>query len=321
MKKKLPIGIQSFSDLRENGYLYVDKTESIFEMINSGKNYFLSRPRRFGKSLLVSTLDALFRGEAHLFKGLFIYDRWEWTQQYPVIKIDWTQINHSTPDKMESSLCRYLNTIASSYQITLQEGTAIDCFRELIELLHGKIGKKTVILIDEYDKPITSHLSDSQLYAIRIALHDLYQVMKGADEHIRFIFLTGVSKFSGLSIFSALNNPNDITLNRKYVSICGYTQDELENYFTEYVDEAVLLTGMSRSDLLDKIRIWYNGYSWDGKTSIYNPFSLLLFFENGKFDDYWFCTGTPAFLINLLKTHNQISPVLKPVIVDTPETK
>ncbi|MDR2026508.1 MAG: AAA family ATPase, partial [Prevotellaceae bacterium] len=207
MKKNLPIGIQSFSDLRNNNYLYVDKTEHIYKMVTGGKIYFLSRPRRFGKSLLVSTLDALFSGQKDLFEGLYIYDKWDWSKQYPVIRIDWTVITHSTLEEMKSSLLGYLKGIARSYQVTLTLQSAPDCFRELIYALHEKTGKQAVILIDEYDKPVTSHLFDSHLDNIRRAIHDFYQVMKGADDHIKFIFLTGVSKFSGLSVFSALNNP------------------------------------------------------------------------------------------------------------------
>ncbi|MDR0415294.1 MAG: AAA family ATPase, partial [Prevotellaceae bacterium] len=197
--KNLPIGIQSFEKLRESDFLYVDKTREIYEIVTSGSVYFLSRPRRFGKSLLVSTLEAIFKGKQELFEGLYIHDRWDWSQQHPVIRVDWTLIDHSTPDTMKSSLCRYLNEIAKDYQVTLPSQSAPDCFRELIRALHIQTGKKVVVLIDEYDKPVTSHLFDTMLDAIRTSVHDFYQVLKGSDEHLRFIFLTGVSKFSGLS--------------------------------------------------------------------------------------------------------------------------
>jgi hypothetical protein len=175
-----------------------------------------------------------------------------------------------------------------------------------------------VVLVDEYDKPITDHLSEPEtMKSIQKVLHDFYQVLKGADEHIRFIFLTGVSKFSGLSIFSALNNPRDISLSDDYAALCGYTQQELENNFTEYIDDVAKNFSMSREELLDEIRKRYNGYSWDGKTSVYNPFSTLLFFTERQFDNYWFRTGTPTFLINLLRSRNQIEPVLHPIIAGT----
>ncbi|MDR1129607.1 MAG: AAA family ATPase, partial [Prevotellaceae bacterium] len=204
--KNLPIGIQSFEKLRNKDYLYVDKTRIIHKIILSGDIYFLSRPRRFGKSLLISTMDALFKGQKELFEGLYIYDKWDWTQQYPVIRIDWTQIDHSTPEKVGKNLVGFLKEIAQSSQITLVSESAPDCFRELIKSLYDRSGKKVVILIDEYDKPITSHLFDDKLNDVKTAVHDFYQVMKGADEYLRFVFMTGVSKFSGLSVFSALNN-------------------------------------------------------------------------------------------------------------------
>ncbi|MDR0609566.1 MAG: AAA family ATPase, partial [Planctomycetaceae bacterium] len=218
--KQLAIDTQSFEKLRSRNCLYVDKTESIYKMITGGRIYFLSRPRRFGKSLLVSTLETLFQGKKELFDGLYIYDKWEW-EQYPVIKIDWTEINHSTPEEMKKSLVLRLKKIALKYQITLGSQSAIDCFVELIESLHDQTGKNVVILIDEYDKPVTAHLTDEHLETIKIAVHDFYQVMKGADDYLQFVFLTGVSKFSGLSIFSALNNPQDITLRDEYAAICG----------------------------------------------------------------------------------------------------
>jgi hypothetical protein len=294
----------------------VDKTEIIHRILANGRIYFLSRPRRFGKSLLISTLEAIFKGRKELFEGLYIYDKRDWSQQYPVIKIDWTMINHSTPEMMEKSLLSYLEEIAQDYQVTLTANSASDYFRQLIRSLHNKTGKRVVVLIDEYDKPITAHLSDSYLDAIRTAVHDFYQVMKGADEGLQFIFLTGVSKFSGLSVFSALNNLNDITLQQQYAAICGYTQEELECNFTEYIDSAAGYLKMTGACLLDKIRYWYNGYTWDGETAIYNPFLTLMFFSVREFGNYWFRTGTPTFLINMIQRRNRVSTVLEPFVVD-----
>ncbi|MDR0688253.1 MAG: ATP-binding protein [Prevotellaceae bacterium] len=313
--KNLPIGIQSFEKLRESGFLYVDKTKEIYEMIGNGGAYFLSRPRRFGKSLLVSTMEAVFRGKKELFEGLYIYDRWRWSQQYPVVRIDWTLINHSTLAEMKISLCRYLRSVAKRYGVTLGGETAPDCFDELLTQLHEQAGEKVVVLVDEYDKPVTSHLFDDQLDDIRRAVHDFYQVMKGADEHLRFIFLTGVSKFSGLSVFSALNNLNDISLHERFASICGYTQEELEANFSEHIGSAAEHLKMTKERLLERIRYWYDGYTWDGKTSMYNPFSTLMFFYSRRFTSYWFDTGTPTFLIDIIQRRNRTDAILEPLVV------
>ncbi|MDR1223370.1 MAG: ATP-binding protein [Tannerella sp.] len=314
--KQLGLDTQSFEKLRSRQCLYVDKTEVIHRMITGGRIYFLSRPRRFGKSLLVSTLEALFMGKKDLFEGLYIYDKWDWSQQYPVIKIDWTGINHSTPEKMEESLVLYLKKLAENYQIVLEAKSVVDYFRDLIEALHKKTGRDVVILIDEYDKPITAHLGDSCLETIKTNVHDFYQVMKSSDEYLQFVLLTGVSKFSGLSIFSALNNPQDITLDREYAAICGYTQEELESNFTEYIDRAAEYLEMTGESLLEQIRYWYNGYTWDGKTAIYNPFSTMNFLKKQEFDNYWFSTGTPAFLMNIIQSRNCADIALNPVVVD-----
>ena len=313
--KNLPIGTQSFERLREDNLLYVDKTQDIHRLIVNNRMVFLSRPRRFGKSLTVSTLDAVFSGRKELFEGLWIYDKWDWTQQFPVIRIDWTRISHAEPEEMKTSLIGFVQDIAQKYNITLTKETASDCFEQLIRLLHEKTDRKVVILIDEYDKPITSHLFDQRLDPIKTTVHDFYQVMKGADEHIRFVFLTGVSKFSGLSIFSALNNLNDISTNKHYATICGYTQAELESNFSEYIDEAAQEFGWTREKIIALIRRWYDGYSWDAQTRVYNPFSTLIFFEHRHFGNHWFKTGTPTFLIEILQRRQRENIVLENVRV------
>jgi hypothetical protein len=314
--KRLPIGTQSFGVLRSNDFLYVDKTQDIYRLVTGNRIVFLSRPRRFGKSLLVSTMDELFRGNKTLFEGLYIYNNWDWTRQHPVIRIDWTRITHSTPEKMEVSLCSYLQTVAKQYGVSLTTESAPDRFEELIRLLREKTGENVVVLIDEYDKPVTAHLFDSLLDSIRTTVHDFYQVMKGTDDYLRFVFLTGVSKFSGLSVFSALNNPNDITLDRNYASLCGYTQQELEHYFPDYLENMAAVFEITRKELLENIRRWYDGYSWDGNTSVYNPFSTLLLLDKQDFIDYWFNTGTPTFLIDILRRREQTGVVLEPFTVD-----
>ncbi|GHV61108.1 ATPase AAA [Bacteroidia bacterium] len=312
--KNLPIGTQSFAKLRNDDSLYVDKTEFIHHLITSGKSFFLSRPRRFGKSLLVSTLEAIFKGEKNLFDGLYISTQWNWSQRYPVIRLDFGAINNKTAEDLLQDMEQVILGIAQNNGIPLMRRGA-GSFAELIEKLHQSTGQQVVILVDEYDKPITDNLLNINVAnGNRDVLHNFYQVMKATDEHLRFIFLTGVSKFSGVSVFSGLNNLNDITLNEKYTSLCGYTQSELESYFSEYIDDVAQHVEMSKEGLLAAIRTMYDGYSWDGKTSVYNPFSTLLFFENREFANYWFRTGTPTFLVHLLKKRNQITPLLEPVI-------
>ncbi|MDR0705913.1 MAG: ATP-binding protein [Planctomycetaceae bacterium] len=312
--KKLPVGIQTFEEIRTENYLYVDKTEHLYRIATAGKVYFLSRPRRFGKSLTLSTLDALFSGRKELFEGLYIYDQWGWNKKYPVIRIDWTLISHRTPEEIERNLFVRLKIMARNNNLTLLSERAGDCLGELIEELHRKTGEKVVMLIDEYDVPILDVMGkpSEEMKAMRESLHDIYKVMKGSDEHIKFIFLTGVSKFSGLSIFSALNNIEDITLSKEYASICGITQEELESNFSEHLLVAAKELSMTYEELLDDIRQWYNGYSWDGKTSVYNPFSTLRFCKSKEFQNYWFDTGTPTFLIELLKNRNNVESFLRP---------
>ncbi|MDR1097571.1 MAG: ATP-binding protein [Tannerella sp.] len=313
--KNLPIGIQSFEDLRSNGYLYVDKTEHIHRLATTGKIFFLSRPRRFGKSMLISTLDALFNGHKELFEGLYIEDKWDWSKSNPVIRIDWTAIKHNTPEEIERSLSVWLKIKARENEITLFSEYASDCFRELITELHRRSGEKVVILIDEYDAPILDVMDKSPeaLKAIQESLQGFYKILKATDEHLRFIFLTGVSKFAKLSIFSALNSPKDITMDERYATVCGYTQEELEHYFSEHMDAMLTRYGYTRENLLDSIRRWYNGYSWDGKTAVYNPYSTLSMFDTQTISNYWFASGTPAFLMKQIKKNNRIELVTEPV--------
>ncbi|GHT69677.1 ATPase AAA [Bacteroidia bacterium] len=315
--KKLPIGIQSFEDLRSSDYLYVDKTEDIYRLVTSGKIVFLSRPRRFGKSLLISTLGELYKGNQSLFEGLYIYDKWDWTQQYPVIRIDWTNIEHGSREEIERSMSTFLKRQANLYEITLVSEYASDCFAELIESLHRKTGQKVVVLIDEYDSPILDTMGKSEAAEVREFLQSFYKRLKATDDHLKFIFLTGVTKVAKVSIFSVLNSPDDITMDDRYASICGYTQEELERNFSEHIDNTAVRLEMTREDLLAKIRKMYDGYTWNGKTSVYNPYSTLSFFRKNKFSNYWFETGTPTFLINRLKKHGLAKTVLEPVIVDS----
>jgi hypothetical protein len=314
--RKLPIGIQSFSDLRSRDYLYVDKTQHIYNLINKGKIFFFSRPRRFGKSLLVSTLEALFKGEKELFEGLYIYDKADWNETYPVIKFDWSCIRHTSETEMEKGVSIFLKQIADEYGLVLEQEYSANRFDELLRRVHRKTGRQVVVLVDEYDIPILDALQEpsEEIDSLRKFLQSFYRVLKAADEHLRFVFLTGVSKFSKLSIFSGLNNPNDITLDPSYATICGYTQDELESYFTQYLKtfaRSETEKGNIR-DLLDQIRFWYNGFSWDGVTSLYNPYSTLLLMDKKIFRNYWFETGTPTFLVGLIKERNEVTLLMEP---------
>ncbi|MDR2643999.1 MAG: ATP-binding protein [Planctomycetaceae bacterium] len=313
--KKLPIGIQTFEEIRTENYLYVDKTEYIYRIATTGKVYFLSRPRRFGKSLTLSTLDALFKGRKELFEGLYIYDKWNWNKKYPIIRIDWTDISHETPQDIEEDLLDVLRLKANDEDISLSRKHAAGCLSELIKQLYRKTGEKVVILIDEYDAPILDAIGkpSEEIKVMQKTLHDIYKVLKGADEYTKFVFLTGVSKFAGLSIFSALNNVKDITLSEEYADLCGITQEELESNFSEHLKVAAKKLSLTRKELLDGIRQWYNGYSWNGTTSVYNPFGTLLFFSENDFKSYWFRTGTPTFLLELIKKRNDVESFLQPV--------
>jgi hypothetical protein len=296
--KALPIGIQEFKKLREGGFLYMDKTQSVFNLINSASYYFLSRPRRFGKSLLLNTIKEVFKGSKELFEGLWIYDKIQW-EEYPVIKISFSSIAVNEKG-LVTAICDELDSIAGKYGVSLKEKHPGAAFKELIIKLARE--KKVAILIDEYDKPIIDYIDDiPQADKNRKILKDFYSVIKDSDDYIMFFFVTGVSKFSQVSIFSDLNNLNDITLDENYATITGYTQNELENYFEEYIQKVAERYKGVFDDIMQEIKKWYNGYSWDGVNFVYNPFSILNFFYKRAFRDYWFSTGTPTFLIKMIK--------------------
>ena len=299
--KKLPIGIQSFSEIIKNDYLYVDKTRDILELLEGGKYLFLSRPRRFGKSLLISTLSEIFSGNQALFQGLYIYDQIEW-QQHPVIIIDFNHISYSNEEVFKSSLEYFLDKVANQYDIVLSAPFIREKFAELIEKLSKKTQQQVVILVDEYDKPIVNYVDDiEKATQNREILRDFFGVLKSSDAFLRFVFLTGVSKFSRVSIFSDLNNIRDITLSKKFGTICGYTQIELEKSFDKHIQSLGFELGIQKPKLLNQIKLWYNGYSWNGKDRVYNPFSILNLFVEQRFSNYWFASGTPRFLMQLIK--------------------
>ena len=296
--KKLPIGLQDFKRLRTENYLYVDKTELLYQLATDGVYYFLSRPRRFGKSLLVSTLAELFRGSQELFEELWIHDRWDWQQTYPVLDFRFNKSGYKVSG-LEAFLYEELADRAAAYGITLKKSSYPAQLEELIIAL-AQQHQRVVILIDEYDKPILDYLDDlPQARANREILKNFYSVLKPLDPYLRFVLLTGVSKFSRVSIFSELNNLKDLTLHSRYPTLLGYTQNELEQYFADRIDQLAPSFG-GREALLTQIKRWYNGYSWDAQNFVYNPFSVLNFFDQGDFQNFWFETGTPTFLVKLL---------------------
>jgi hypothetical protein len=282
----------------------VDKTKSIYDLISGGGEYFfLSRPRRFGKSLLISTLAEIFSGNKEFFKGLWIYDKIEWTQ-YPVVHIDFSKIDYETPEKLKESIKQFLDRVAKKYGLKLdKERSYKESFVDLIEKLSVK--GMVVVLIDEYDKPMIDYIEADKIEVaknIRDVLKNFYGVIKASDAFLRFVFITGVSKFSKVSVFSGLNNLIDITLMENFSTLLGYTETDLQHYFAPYIEQMAKKRGMSKNHLVKTIREWYNGYSWNGKNFVYNPFSILNLFNTNKLKNYWFATGTPTFLTQLIKS-------------------
>jgi hypothetical protein len=311
MKRRLPIGIQDFISIREEGFCYVDKTARIHQLISgSGRAFFISRPRRFGKSLLCSTLGAIFEGRRELFGEIAEYPalaidslEWEW-KKHPVIRLDLNAGVYSNGvEALHSVLYSELQKESEKQEISLEPADVISQFKYLIRNACNKAGEKVVVIIDEYDKPLLGSMDDSALHVrMRDELKGFYGVLKSSDEYLRFVFLTGVTKFSHVSIFSDLNHLVDLTLDQRYADICGITQEELELNFQPEIKDILESTGKSRETYLDELRRYYNGYRFSEKVlTIYNPFGLLNhFYQNGKFLPYWYETGTPTFLINLI---------------------
>ena len=310
MKKKLPIGIQSLRELREEGHYYADKSGYAVDLAQSGKYYFLSRPRRFGKSLFLDTLKELFEGNAALFKGLAAETRWDWSKKHPVIRISFGSGVHKAKANLVQRMKEILRTNRERLGIVrpaeLPASDVAGNLSALIAQAHLLTGQRVVVLIDEYDKPILDNITDSAIaLEMRETLKDLYSVLKDMDEHLRLVFITGVSKFSKVSLFSGLNNLEDITLSARYSALCGYTDEDVDTVF------APELPGLDR----EEIRRWYNGYNWLGQ-GVYNPFDMLLLFRNREFRPYWFETGTPTFLIKLLAGRCQFTPDLARTVAE-----
>jgi len=299
--KKLGIGISDFKELINGNYIYVDKTQYIYNLINSGKYYFLSRPRRFGKSLLISTIEYLFKGERELYKGLYIEDKWNWEENYPVVRIDFIKTQVRDEKELEKELKATIIETGKGYGYKYNKEYTINRnFELLLKRIYEERKKQVVILIDEYDKPILDNIENKKEgEKIREKLKGFYTILKGLDRYIRFFLITVVSKFAKVSLFSGLNQLKDISLDPKYGNICGYTQNELEFYFKDY------LQGLN----LDEIKEWYNGYYFLQDT-LYNPFDILLFLDSKEFNNYWYETGKTEFLFKLLKNKDYQLPYL-----------
>ena len=303
---KYPIGIQDFEDLQRNGYAYVDKTNFVYKLADEGKYYFLSRPRRFGKSLFLSTLEAYFQGKKELFEGLAIYDlETEW-KKYPIFHIDLNTANFREKDSLYTVLNDYLTTWESKYGTRESEATLALRFKGVIARAAEKEGCGVVILIDEYDKPILQTLRDPELQAEhRAQLKAFFSVLKTQDRYIKFAFLTGVTKFGKVSVFSDLNNLTDISMDHRYISICGMTEKELLTNFKEGIGELASANEDNETETIDKLRMRYSGYHFEENSEeIYNPFSVLNTLANSRYDDYWFKADTHTFLIDILKKHD-----------------
>ncbi len=318
--KQLPIGIQTFEKIIKGNYLYVDKTKQIYDIVSGGTTYFISRPRRFGKSLLCSTLEEVFRGNKELFKGLWIYDsNYSW-EPHPVIRVSMPKTKYDSPELFEKWLNEMVDDIAKESSIDVgQNRTLPSKFSTIIKALSKK--NKVVIIIDEYDKPILDNITNIEIAdKMRDVLSSFYSTFKDLDQYLKFIFLTGITQFSKTSIFSGLNNLKNITINEKYSDLLGYTQEELESFFKNYIVEASNKLGVSKDEVLKKLKDWYNGYCFvENSSKVYNPFSILLFFDEYKFKNYWFKSGTPTFLMELIKEKDYDSEDLEVVELNAAE--
>jgi hypothetical protein len=308
MSRNYPIGTQDFVDIIESGAIYVDKTPFIVPLIKNSfhKNYFLSRPRRFGKSLFLDTLEQVWSGNKALFKNLYIYDKIAW-DCHPIIRFSLDKIGFRTLG-LENALLEMVQDVASKHQIRLKKTYASGSFQELITNLHEKYQKKVIVLIDEYDKPIIHGIEkDNSTLAEtnRDILKAFYGILKDSEPHLRFTFITGVSKISKVSIFSDLNHLDDLTLDTDYATICGFTETEIRQYCATGLQDLAEKEGVNVEQIMDKIRFWYNGFSWNAQDFVYNPFSTMLLMQKKVFDFYWFDTGTPTFLVKLIHKSSQ----------------
>ena len=299
-RRQLPIGIQDFRTIREQDCYYVDKTSHIQRLVSRGRHYFMSRPRRFGKSLLVDTLQELFEGNEPLFRGLDIHDHWDWSVKHPVMRLSFGGA-YSEPREVEGDIIEQLESVERYHNLSpaRTSDTGSRRLRNILDRLHHAAGQQVVVLVDEYDKPILDVIDNPEMgTANRDYLRGFYSIIKDSAKHVRFVFVTGVSMFSRVSLFSGLNNLKNISLDPNYATICGYTDTDLDTVF------APELPGLDR----DEIRKWYNGYHWLGDEKLYNPFDLLLLFDSRNFEAHWFETGSPTFLFRMMMDR-EVSPM------------
>ncbi|MCR5813577.1 MAG: ATP-binding protein [Desulfovibrio sp.] len=310
--QELPVGVQDFPMIRKDNLLYVDKTDELLALIKQGRRYFLARPRRFGKSLTLSTLEAMFRGRSELFAGLAA-ESWvkaRRAEPYSVLKLDLSALAaYQSAAELNTSLVDYLQKQARFHGVTVaKQAQACAVLSDLLTALSAKYGE-LVLLVDEYDKPILDNVQNvQQAEAMRSQLRSFYSILKSHDAHLRFLFLTGISKFTKVGVFSALNNLVDISLMHKFSQIVGYTQSELENNFSEYIKTTANHLKLTASEVINLLKEYYDGFSFDGKTKIYNPFSILNYFISEETKNFWYDSGSPTFIVNWLKDHKIDSP-------------
>ena len=318
---KYPIGIQSFDRIREDGYVYVDKTALIYELVSKGTIYFLSRPRRFGKSLLVSTLENYFLGHRELFRGLAIDSLEKEWKEYPVFHIDFNGKNFTSPMELKETIETFVAKCEEKYGKDELANTYGDRLAYVFEKAHEKTGRRVVVLIDEYDKPLLDVMNTDTPSPVvagdiktledynREILKGFYSIFKLTDKHLQFVLLTGVTKFSQVSVFSGFNQPADISYDSRFDTLCGISEKELLSVFKDQIQELGKVNGMTEEETIEKLKQKYDGYHFsDGMIDVFNPFSLLNCFQKRKFMDYWFSTGTPTYLMRLLaNNHENIS--------------
>jgi Predicted AAA-ATPase/PD-(D/E)XK nuclease superfamily len=299
---KLPIGIQHFDELREGNYLYIDKTEFVYKLLNDGGAFFLARPRRFGKSLFLSTVLELAKGRRDLFTNTWIADKWDWQRKYPIVHLPFAKIDFKELG-LRTAVLIELHNICKQYDIIPETESIKQLLGQILTEVSAKHGK-IVLLIDEYDKPIIEYLEKSEMAQSienQKIMKNFYGILKDSGQCLHLTFITGVSKFARVSLFSDLNHLEDLTLDHQYATAFGYTQTEVEAYFEPHIAANLQkFPDLTREMFLQRVKNWYNGYSWDNKTSVYNPFGLLNFFKKGQFMNYWFQSGTPTFLMHLL---------------------
>jgi hypothetical protein len=319
---KLSLGVSEFNDLIEQNKIYVDKTIFIKKMMEQGrKYYFLSRPRRFGKSLLLSTLENFFQGKKGLFKNTYIYDHWDWDKTYPVLHLDMSQVSNKTNELLELTLTSYINRFAKKYDIKIDENLPADFnFSVLIEDLFNKTNEKIVVLIDEYDSPIIDNITNSTVAdENRETLQNFYNILKTSEKYIKFAFVTGISKFTKTSIFSKFNSLTELTLDDDYSTICGITHDELKEYYNDHIQLMADQSNYTYEETLEKINFFYDGYSWDGKNRVFNPYSTLRALSQKKFQSFWFSTGTPSFIAEIFKKRKISEDYFTPTVLKATE--